>query len=72
MLIFQLESSQWGTWISGTNTFPIAFTKNVRLAICGSYSYAGNDNKIDSISLTSFIATYAITSLPTHYIAVGF
>lgn len=62
---------QFGNYKGGTNNFPIAFTKVVKMAAANEYSYNGNDNRITGITLTNFSAV-ANASGDKTYIAVGF
>ena len=61
----------YGNYVHGTNTFPLAYTQNVSIANSGDYSWSGTDNNIPNKTLASFKAKVRNTSVITNYIAIG-
>ena len=69
---FSLGVQQWGVYVHGTNTFPIAFpTACYAIAACGECDYGGNDVSIESKTNTTFKANRETSSTLNTYMSVG-
>lgn len=66
-----LVSKQWGEWVNGKNTFPIAFTSFYRIISSGEYSFNDNDNAINNVSNLSYFNAQKRHGSITHYLAIG-
>lgn len=63
---------QWGVYVHGTNTFPIAFpTACYAIAACGECDYGGDDVTIESKTNTTFQANRETSSTLNTYMSVG-
>lgn len=62
----------FGQYVKGTNTYPLAYTKFVRIVTTGDYSWSGSDNRIKSTTLTTFDCLCSLTNnIVTNYLSIG-
>lgn len=61
---------QFGSYTSGTQSFPTTFTSFARMGASGEYSWGGVNNLITAITKTGFTAQRG-DNYGTTYVAVG-
>lgn len=58
---------QWGTFVNGTNQYPVSFTKFAAMAVAGERT----ENTITACSVTGFTAVVGNTTAARTFLAVG-
>ena len=62
----------YGQYVKGTNSYPLVYTKTVRIVGGGEYSWDGKDNRILSTTLSTFDCYLGQTKACTHYLSIGY
>lgn len=69
LLVFNNVIIQWGTTVSGKNTYPISYTTVSKVALGGEYSWQGSDTRLTATYTTYFQCAKSTFS---NYIAIGY
>lgn len=67
LLCFLLVFKQWGTFVNGTNQYPVSFTEFTAMAAAGERT----ENTITACSVTGFTAVVGNTTAARTFLAVG-